>query len=467
MAKEKTVIRIGGMHCTACAQTIERALKKEPGIIDAYVNFAAEKATVEYDSSKVSLERIADVIRETGYEPVGISKEGERTREVSLIISGMSCASCAATIEKALRKLDDRLHYGAYPQVQLLTISGRDESVHLLVTGEGGTAKVMEMEKNLAGLLKKIGDVIGKEPTMPVELLMKELTNAERELIRDELVRPLVEHLDYEIKIEENRVILDLKGKDFALVDLPDDPVLRTVVSYFLRDNPIVGVSAHSTARDVAAKLQATINLRKLKVVFSLPWSKVDKLPEHEGTRIIQQYHDGIKKLRERIGALDLGIKPDDIIIDLSDLSPEDAKRNLDGLFREEDNLVLSFWEALPLAEDALPSLEIGRGGRFTQGDVHKIPVSTPGLLVAYTGCRCFVTGWPDAVIGKRGVLSLAFWERFSIGDSFRFVNKLVDRLGETPDVAPQAIPLLLDILQELGLPGMPVVEVPSEDAVG
>jgi len=106
VAKEKTVIRIGGMHCAACAQTIERALKKEPGIIDAYVNFAAKKATVEYDSSKVSLDRIAEVIKEAGYEPVGISKEDERTREVSLRISGMSCASCAATIEKALRKLD-------------------------------------------------------------------------------------------------------------------------------------------------------------------------------------------------------------------------------------------------------------------------------------------------------------------------------------------------------------------------
>jgi len=106
MAKEKAVIKIDGMHCTACAQTIEKALKKEPGIIDAYVNFAAEKATVEYDSSEISLDRIADAIKEAGYEPIGISKEGERTREVSLKISGMSCASCAATIEKALRKLN-------------------------------------------------------------------------------------------------------------------------------------------------------------------------------------------------------------------------------------------------------------------------------------------------------------------------------------------------------------------------
>jgi Cu+-exporting ATPase len=106
VAKEKTVIRIGGMHCVACAQTIEKALRKEAGIESANVNFATEKAVVEYDPNKVSLSRIAEVIREAGYEPIGIPKEGERTREVSLKIAGMSCASCAATIEKALRKLE-------------------------------------------------------------------------------------------------------------------------------------------------------------------------------------------------------------------------------------------------------------------------------------------------------------------------------------------------------------------------
>jgi Cu+-exporting ATPase len=106
VAKEKTLIRISGMHCVSCAQTIEKALKKEQGIINVNVNFATEKAVVEYDPAKVSLEKIGDIIREVGYEPVGIAREEEKTREISLKISGMSCASCAATIEKALRSLD-------------------------------------------------------------------------------------------------------------------------------------------------------------------------------------------------------------------------------------------------------------------------------------------------------------------------------------------------------------------------
>jgi len=106
MTREKALIRISGMHCVSCAQTIEKALKKEDGILNANVNFATEKAVVEYDPAKVSLQKIGEIIREAGYEPVGIPKEGEKTREISLKISGMSCASCAATIEKALKRLE-------------------------------------------------------------------------------------------------------------------------------------------------------------------------------------------------------------------------------------------------------------------------------------------------------------------------------------------------------------------------
>lgn len=106
MAKKKTLIRISRMHCVSCAQTIEKALKKEDGITSANVNFATEKAVVEYDPARVSLERIGDVIREAGYEPVGIAREEEKARKVSLKISGMSCASCAITVEKALNKLE-------------------------------------------------------------------------------------------------------------------------------------------------------------------------------------------------------------------------------------------------------------------------------------------------------------------------------------------------------------------------
>jgi Cu+-exporting ATPase len=105
MTKKKTVIRINGMHCISCAQTIERALQRENGIVKANVNFATEKAVIEYVVGETTLKRIAEIIKEVGYEPVGIPTEGEKSRKISIKISGMHCASCAATIEKSLRNL--------------------------------------------------------------------------------------------------------------------------------------------------------------------------------------------------------------------------------------------------------------------------------------------------------------------------------------------------------------------------
>jgi len=44
------------MRCVSCAQSIEKP-KKEDGIIKVNVNFATEKAVVEYDSNKITLGR--------------------------------------------------------------------------------------------------------------------------------------------------------------------------------------------------------------------------------------------------------------------------------------------------------------------------------------------------------------------------------------------------------------------------
>jgi Cu+-exporting ATPase len=107
LPKEKTVVRIGGMSCVSCAQSIERGLLREKGVANASVNFATEKAVVEYDPEKVSLQRIGKVIEQAGYEPVGIPKEGEKevTNKITMTITGMTCASCSQTVEGALRKV--------------------------------------------------------------------------------------------------------------------------------------------------------------------------------------------------------------------------------------------------------------------------------------------------------------------------------------------------------------------------
>lgn len=53
-----------GMHCASCAQTIEKTLKKVPGVKNASVNFASEKATVEFEQpvdGKILEKAVTDV----------------------------------------------------------------------------------------------------------------------------------------------------------------------------------------------------------------------------------------------------------------------------------------------------------------------------------------------------------------------------------------------------------------------
>lgn len=87
---------IEGMSCAACARSVEKALAAVPGVDSAVVNFAAEKAHVTA-SSQVSLPELKKAVEDAGY---GVREEFERA---VIPVLDMSCAACAAAIEKALR----------------------------------------------------------------------------------------------------------------------------------------------------------------------------------------------------------------------------------------------------------------------------------------------------------------------------------------------------------------------------
>ena len=103
--KSKTlVIPVKGMHCATCALSITNNLYKKEGIKKADVNYGTEKAVVEYDPDKISLDEIGASIRELEYEPV-MPGEAE-SREVTMRILGMTCAACVAAVEKALERVE-------------------------------------------------------------------------------------------------------------------------------------------------------------------------------------------------------------------------------------------------------------------------------------------------------------------------------------------------------------------------
>ncbi len=87
---------IEGMTCAACAARIEKNLNRLPGV-KAAVNFAAESAGVEYDAAALGAERLIQSIEQAGFRVP--------ERAVTLALRGMTCAACAARVEKALSRL--------------------------------------------------------------------------------------------------------------------------------------------------------------------------------------------------------------------------------------------------------------------------------------------------------------------------------------------------------------------------
>jgi len=86
---------VTGMTCANCAATVERTLRKTEGVEEASVNYASERAFVRFDPGQVRESVLVERISAAGY--------GVAIQRVELPITGMTCANCAATIERTLQ----------------------------------------------------------------------------------------------------------------------------------------------------------------------------------------------------------------------------------------------------------------------------------------------------------------------------------------------------------------------------
>jgi Cu+-exporting ATPase len=112
-APREVVLPIIGMTCANCARTVERALKRAPGVVEASVNFAAEQAVVLLDPSAADLRQAVERVRAAGYEVA--------TATVELPIRGMADANDARAIERILHRIPGMLEAA----VNLATESAR------------------------------------------------------------------------------------------------------------------------------------------------------------------------------------------------------------------------------------------------------------------------------------------------------------------------------------------------------
>ncbi|WP_338526330.1 heavy metal translocating P-type ATPase [Pseudomonas batumici] len=108
---------IAGMTCASCAGRVERALSKVAGASAVSVNLATEQARVQAPAD--SLPALLSAVEQAGYRVP--------TRTLELDIAGMTCASCAGRVERALTKV---------PGVQRVSVNLASERAHLDLLGQ-------------------------------------------------------------------------------------------------------------------------------------------------------------------------------------------------------------------------------------------------------------------------------------------------------------------------------------------
>ena len=89
-------IEIRGMSCASCVGRVERALSQQPGVINAQVNLATQKAAIQVEAVTTTTS-LLDAIETAGYQPV--------VESIEIPVTGMSCGSCVSRIERTLTKL--------------------------------------------------------------------------------------------------------------------------------------------------------------------------------------------------------------------------------------------------------------------------------------------------------------------------------------------------------------------------
>ena len=105
---------VTGMTCASCVRRVEKALIKVPGVDEASVNLATERARVRFDPSEANPEQLRSAVESAGYGLLDIQQESDpksspssksNTETLNLPIEGMTCASCVGRVERSLTKV--------------------------------------------------------------------------------------------------------------------------------------------------------------------------------------------------------------------------------------------------------------------------------------------------------------------------------------------------------------------------
>jgi Cu+-exporting ATPase len=119
MAEKTTTLGVKGMTCASCVITVKKAIEKTPGVINANVNLATNKATFTFDPTLTSTEEIAKNVSKTGYSlEVNIGKEVNEF----IVAKRKMILAFALIIPQTILMVIDMVNPLAIPYVDLISI---------------------------------------------------------------------------------------------------------------------------------------------------------------------------------------------------------------------------------------------------------------------------------------------------------------------------------------------------------
>lgn len=103
LASQEASLSVGGMTCAACVRRVERALAKVPGVKDASVNLATERARVEFDGAQCDVAKLESAIEAAGYSAKAIAPERAPWPEtIAALAAGAVMMLAMAVVPSAL-----------------------------------------------------------------------------------------------------------------------------------------------------------------------------------------------------------------------------------------------------------------------------------------------------------------------------------------------------------------------------
>ncbi|TLM85739.1 MAG: copper ion binding protein, partial [Actinobacteria bacterium] len=105
-AQLSATFAVGGMTCASCSAVIEKTLSKTPGVTVANVNLATERLVASFDPVIIDAEKISAIVDGLGYSATELAEAPKaEAGKVTFAVSGMTCASCVAVVEKTVGRL--------------------------------------------------------------------------------------------------------------------------------------------------------------------------------------------------------------------------------------------------------------------------------------------------------------------------------------------------------------------------